>query len=395
MGTEQKRTGVRAVSESTIQIDFTYKTIRCRERIKLKPTPANLKRAENHRAAIIDTIERGTFDYATTFPESPNRFMFAEYKGEGYKLKDWLETWLERQEKHLKSSTHDGYRKIVKHILIPEFGNKTLTELRRSDMREWCDKQSAGNKRLGNVQSVLRAAMQAALDDDLIETNPLYGWTYARQEAPKPKDDIDPFSTEDQAAILASCRDPQHRNFFKFAFWTGMRTSELVAIEWGDIDWRRGIARVVRAKTQAADEAESPKTRRGTRDVKLLSPALEALTAQKSHSFLADGVVFLNPLHGKQWDGDAAIRESAWRPALKKAGMRYRNPYQTRHTYASMMLTAGESPIWLSQQMGHSDTAMIFRNYGRWIETANADSGQKAVEMFAEKKDTKLKVGSI
>jgi integrase len=384
MGTERKRTGVRAVSDSTIQIDFTYKTIRCRERIKLQPTPANLKRAELHRSSILDAIERGTFNYTVTFPNSPNRLLFAEYKGEGYKLEIWLETWLERQKKHLKSSTHDGYRKIVFHTLIPEFGRIALTDLRRADVRDWCDKQESGNKRLGNVQSVLRAALQAALDDDLIEINPLYGWRYARQEAPKPTDDIDPFSTEDQTALLNACRDHQHRNLFQFAFWTGMRTSELVALEWGDIDWTRCIVRVTRAKTQAAEVAESPKTRRGTRDVKLLAPALEALTAQKAYSFLAGGIVFFNPLHGKQWDGDAAIRESAWRPALRLAGLRYRNPYQTRHTYASMMLTAGESPIWLAQQMGHSDTAMIFRNYGRWIETTNADSGSKAVAMFAQ-----------
>lgn len=395
MGDERRRTGVRAISETSIQIDFTYKTRRCRERLKLKPTPANLKRAIQHRAAILDAIERGTFDYATTFPDSPNRFLFAEYKGEGYKLENWLETWLERQKKHLKSSTFDGYRKIVFHTLIPEFGSMTLPDLRRAHVRDWCDKQTSGNKRLGNVQSVLRASMQAALDDDLIESNPLHGWCYARQEAPKPSDDIDPFATEDQSTILKACRDPQHRNLIQFAFWTGLRTSELVALEWGDIDWPRGIIRITRAKTQAADEAESPKTRRGTRDVKLLAPALDALTAQKTHTYLAGGAVFHNPYHNKPWDGDAAIRESAWRPALRIAGMRYRNPYQTRHTYASMMLTAGESPIWLAQQMGHSDTAMIFRNYGRWIETTNADSGQKAVAMFAEVKEENKKNGSF
>lgn len=382
MGTERKRTGVRAVSETTIQIDFTYKTIRCRERIKLQPTPANVKRAEQHRAAILDAIERGTFDYATTFPDSPNRFLFAEYKGAGYLLEVWLETWLERQKKHLKSSTHDGYRKIIENTLIPEFGRIALTALRRSDVRTWCDKQTSSNKRLANVQSVLRAALQSALDDDLIETNPLHGWCYSRQEAPKPVDDIDPFSAEDQALILKACRDPQHRNLIQFAFWTGLRTGELVALEWGDIDFVRGIARITRAKSQAADIAESPKTRRGTRDVKLLSPAIEALAAQKPHTFMTNGAVFHNPYHNKPWNGDAAIRESAWRPALRIAGLRYRNPYQTRHTYASMMLTAGESPIWLAGQMGHSDTSMIFRNYGRWIETANADSGEKAVAMF-------------
>jgi len=383
MGDKQKRTGVRAVSETTIQIDFVYKTIRCRERIKLQPTPANLKRAEQHRAAILDAIERGTFDYNTTFPNSPNRLLFATYKGEGYKLEDWLETWLARQKKHLKSSTYDDYRKIVENTLTPEFGRTNLSDFKRPMLRDWCDKQTCGNKRLANVQSVLRIALQDALTDELIESNPLYGWKYERKEAPKPKDEIDPFSAEEQTAILDACRDPQHRNLIQFAFWTGLRTSELVALKWGDIDWLRGIVRISRAMTQAADEAETPKTRRGARDTKLLAPALEALNAQKAHSFLAGDIVFLNPLHGEPWAGDQAIRNSAWSPALKRSGVRYRNPYQTRHTYASMMLSAGESPIWVAQQMGHSDTTMIFRNYGRWIEAKDADSGQKAVAMFS------------
>lgn len=395
MGDQRKRTGVRAVSDSSIQIDFAYKGIRCRERIRLQPTPANLKRAELHRSAILDAIERGTFDYGTTFPDSPNRLLFAEYKGEGYKLEDWLETWLERQKKHLKSSTYDDYRKIVENTLTPEFGRTNLSDFKRPMLREWCDKQTCGNKRLANVQSVLRIALQDAMSDELIESNPLYGWKYERKEAPKPVDDIDPFDADEQAAILAACRDPQHRNLVQFAFWTGLRTSELVALEWGDIDWRRGIVRISRAKTQAADEAETPKTRRGSRDVKLLAPALEALTAQKAHSYLVGGIVFLNPLHGKAWEGDQAIRNSAWTPALRRSGVRYRNPYQTRHTYASMMLSAGESPIWLAQQMGHSDTAMIFRNYGRWIEAKDADSGQKAVAMFSAATDKNTKTGTI
>lgn len=390
MGNEREWAGVRRASESSIEIDFRYKAVRCKERLKLKPTTANLKRAFQHRAAILDAIERGTFNYAVTFPESKNRLQFAEYKGEGYLLSDWLETWLERQRKHIKSSTFDGYRKTVNNILIPEFGNLNLSEIRRTHVREWCDKQSCGNKRLANIQSTLRTALQSALDDDLIESNPMYGWTYERLEAPKPVDEIDPFSAEEQDIILKSCADAQVRNLFQFAFWSGLRTSELVALEWGDIDWRKSIVRITRARTQAASEAESPKTRRSSRDVKLLPPALSALIAQKAHSFLANGAVFLNPRSGLPWGGDHAIRETAWAPALRKSGLRYRNPYQTRHTYASMMLTSGESPIWVAGQMGHSDTAMIFRNYGRWIVTENETSGDKAVAMFYGKSENKL-----
>ncbi len=385
MGGKRQRLGVRAISDSSIQIDFIYKGIRCRERIKLPPSPANLKRAEQHRAAILDAIERGRFDYATTFPESPRRFLFSEQKGDGYPLEEYLQGWLDRQRQHLKSSTWESYRKIVFNTLIPAFGRMFLADLKRSSIREWCETQQVTNKRLANVQSVLRSALQDALDDELIESNPLYGWKFARKDAPKTLDDVDPFTMEEQAAILNSCRDPQHRNLFQFAFWTGLRTSELVALRWGDIDWLRRIARISRAKTQAADEAEGTKTRKGTRDVKLLEPAIEALEAQKEHSFAAGGEVFLNPRTMEAWDGDQPIRQGAWIYALRKAGVRYRRQYQTRHTYASMMLTAGESPVWLANQMGHSDLTMIARTYGRWIDDAAPTAGSKAVEMFRQK----------
>jgi integrase len=93
--------------------------------------------------------------------------------------------------------------------------------------------------------------------------------------------------------------------------------------------------------------------------------------------------VFLNPLKNEPWIGDSQIRKQAWLPAIKDSEVRYRNPYQTRHTYASMMLTAGESPIWLTSQMGHSNTAMIFKKYGRWIKIDGDISGEKAVAMFS------------
>lgn len=384
MGDERKRTGVVAVSRSSIQISFTYKGVNCRERLKLQPTAANLKRAEQHRAAILHAIERGSFDYAVTFPESLNRFKFCETKGAGYPLENWLEKWLDDQKPHIKASTWEDYRKIVYNTLIPALGTIQLSELKRADIRDWCKKQECTNKRLANVQSVLRTALQAALDDDLIDTNPLYGWKFERKEAPKPEDDVDPFDAGEQAEIIQACTDPQHKNLFQFAFWSGLRTSELVALEWGDIDWRRGFIRVSRALTTAAEEPETTKTRRGTRDVKLLQPALDALLEQKPHSFMKGDVVFLNPNTGKRWNGDQSIR-NAWASILKRAKVRYRRPYQTRHTYASMMLTAGESPIWLAGQMGHADTTMIFRNYGRWIPDAVPDAGNKAVAMFAQK----------
>ena len=223
--------GVRAASETTVEISFTYQGARCRERIKLQPTPANLRRAAQHRAAILDAIAKGTFDYPTTFPDSPRATLFARQPGDIQITRDWLESWLDRKRAQVKASTWGGYYKAVTHVLIPKFGHLRLSDITRAALREWCAGLDAGNKRIANLLSVLRSALAEAAEDELLDHNPLAGWRYTKREAPKPTDDVDPFSAEEQAAILKACPCEPTRNLIRTAFWTGLRTSELIALE--------------------------------------------------------------------------------------------------------------------------------------------------------------------
>jgi integrase len=166
-----------------------------------------------------------------------------------------------------------------------------------------------------------------------------------------------------------------------------LRTSEAIALNWSDIDFIGGCVRVRRALTrEAKGVAELPKTNAGRRDVKMLAPARAALQAQKTLTFMAelDGPVFVNPTTRERFSGSHQIWR-VWQTALRHAGVRYRRPYQTRHTYASMMLSAGEHPMWVAKQMGHADWTMIARVYGRWMPSADTTAGSKAVQMFAEK----------
>lgn len=381
--------GITVRSGKSIQISFEFRGVRCRETVKLAPTPANIKRVSQHRAAILDAIARDTFDYSITFPESPRARQFAAYQGHGYLLKEYLPAWLASRKTRFKASTHADYDRTIRKALVPEFGQTALLDLKIHQVRTWCDKQKCTLKTIVNRLMVLRSALQDAVNDELIPSNPIGEWTYDRHEPPKESDDVDPLDAGELRAVLAACRHEQHRNLFEFAFWTGMRTSEMVAVVWGDIDWNRKTVRVIRARTRAADEPETPKTKKGAREITLLPPALAALERQKQWSLLADKEVFLNPHTGGAWSSDQKIR-LAWVSALKGAGIRYRRPYQTRHTFASMMLTAGENPAWIAAQLGHSDLTMLSRVYGRWITSAVPDAGHKAVALFSSvEKDTK------
>lgn len=114
-------------------------------------------------------------------------------------------------------------------------------------------------------------------------------------------------------------------------------------------------------------------------DVLLLSPALEALEQQKQYTFLQLGRVFHNPQTDKPWETSQQIRRTQWMHILKKAGIRYRNTYQTRDTYASMMLSQGENIMWVSKQLGHVDVEMVIKTYGRWIPDNSTQSGYRPV----------------
>ena len=67
------------------------------------------------------------------------------------------------------------------------------------------------------------------------------------------------------------------------------------------------------------------------------------------------------------WRTDAQIRKTLWQPLCIRAGVRYRNPFQARHTWASSQLTAGANPWYVAQQLGHVDVQMVFRIYEKFI----------------------------
>ena len=265
---------------------------------------------------------------------------------------------------------------------VKALGKGTLSNLKRKLIRDALDKMTCVNKTLSNRQSVLRAALDDAVNDELIAINPLFGWTYTIPQAPKEDDDVDPFSAEERELLLANCGELAERNMFKFAFWTGLRTSEFTAVRWTDIDWHRSEIRISRSWTTTAKEPEDTKTKAGRRIVKLLAPALEALEAQKPLTLLANEYIFLNPRTKLPWSGKNPVR-TAWIRAITKAKVAYRKPYQTRHTYASMMLSAGEPPMWVAKQMGHSSWVVTAKIYARWMPSADVEAGDKAVEKFS------------
>ena len=94
--------------------------------------------------------------------------------------------------------------------------------------------------------------------------------------------------------------------------------------------------------------------------------------------------IFHAPFSQQPWSSSFQIRHSAWLPLLRRAGVRYRNPYQTRHTYASMMLSNGENIMWAAKQLGHVNVEMVIKTYGKWIPDSTITAGYKPLNNWGQ-----------
>lgn len=364
--------------KTTLRIGFYYRGVRCFETLKIEATAANLKYAERLRGEILNAIERGTFCYIDYFPNSKRAYIFghAQTKVTIGKL---LEEFLDETKATKESSTYRGYKKVCDAHLFPVFAKMTIQDLQPAVIRKWIRGLNCTTKTVSNILIPLRAVIERALVDQLIKENPLNSIIASKlldKKTRKSDYKPDPFSISEINAILAAS-DGQVKNLFQFAFFTGLRVSELIGLRWQDIDWTQGVIRV--EETIVHKETKGPKTEAGIREVMLLPPALEALERQKQYTFSKKGRVFYNPQTNKPWETSQQIRRTQWMHILKRIGIRYRNTYQTRHTYASMMLSQGENIMWVSKQLGHVDVEMVIKTYGRWIPDHSTHSGYHPV----------------
>lgn len=359
----------------SIQLDFYYLGIRCRETLKLEPTKPNMLHAQRQVAAIQHEIAINTFDYSKHFPNSKNALLGSKTTNKN--VSQALDEYIQAARRTCEMSTWRNYRSAIEHHLKPNFGHMRLVDLTSNQIKNWIGTLTISNKRINNVLIPLRTVLNDAFADGLIERNPIIRISNLAVRFEEPQ----PFTPSEIEAIYSEL-PPQGKNLIQFAIWTGLRTSELIALEWGDIDWKANVVRVRRACVNKL--TKQPKTKSGERDVKLFPPALEALKDQKQFSFLTGNRIFYNPRTNAAWETDGQIRKTMWQPALSRAGVPYRIPYQTRHTYASTLLSAGENPLWVAQQMGHKDWGMIRKRYGRWIPEVDSSAGGKVMQFWSQ-----------
>lgn len=396
-------TGVE-IHNGKIRIWFNYRGTRCRESLKgWVVTKANLKKAGHLRAKIHSEIQLGSFDYLTQFPDSKTakKFQttlrintFKELCDVFYDIKK-LEI-SHASLKNLESAINTLIRLIGKDTLISEIQNMDILNYRKELLTGWVinEKHPHLNK-LGRAPATVNeqirklcAMLKFAQDSNFITHSPFEKIKTLR----KPKTIPDPLSKDEYMAFIQSAPKAT-TNLWVVAFYTGMRHGELCALSWDDVDLENGKIHVTR-NISNYDEFGPTKTSAGARTISLLKPAIDALRLQLkiTGNDPKTEITFHHRTFGKAEqqtlrfvfrplrkykDFNAYYSKNSmrvnWEKGIKKAGIRYRVPYQTRHTYACWALSAGANPSFIASQMGHENAKMVYEIYSKWMSEKDQD----------------------
>lgn len=359
---------------SRLRICFVWLGKRCRETLDIPVTPSNIKYAARLRAEVLNSIERGKFDYAAMFPNSNYAKLLRPDPKKTTLVEELVNTYIDtaRKTKSLSPTSIVTYARWAKARILPKWGSHNASDLTTPDLRAWIADLSTelSPKSVRNCVGFFSSVLGRAADDELIKSNPLRPIRLKTLLPKRSKSDtskVDPFNDVEISTILNACPSPEEKALFQFAFSSGLRTGELIAIKWEHIDWLSKTIHVqdniVSGETGTVEKTTKTDLERS---VPILPGALEALETMKPLSQLLRGYIFLYPNKRIRWRDEHQIRDR-WKIILRKAGVRYRNPYQTRHTFASRLLMAGEQELLVAKLLGHSTVEMVRKHYGKYI----------------------------
>ncbi|MFC1815102.1 tyrosine-type recombinase/integrase [Thermodesulfobacteriota bacterium] len=277
--------------------------------------------------------------------------------------------WAENHRSQVRYTTWPDYVSAMNGHILPIFKNYLITEITYQNLFDFRKKLKVGSKRANNIMVPMKSVFDFAHRQEVIQDNVVRDLKRLPEEAPE----IHPFTYAEVNRILDAIH-PWYKPYASVAFFTGMRAGEQNGLAWSDflVDMKPE-SHIFIHKTYVYKRESIPKTKKSKRYISCLPQVLDALAEQRKLTG-NNKYIFLT-VDGRRMTPDH-FRKEVWMPALEKAGLEYRPAIQMRHTFATMMLSAGEDIGWVQNMLGHSSLQMIFQRYFAWIPKETRSDGK-------------------
>lgn len=311
------------------------------------------------------------------------------FTGAQQTLQELLEGWLLTIKPSIRPTTWYQYNMNIHRHIEPVLGKIRLKDLRLDQIQQFYEyklKVGTGKRTVEVLHSTLHSGLKHAVRMGLIGRNPTDAVIPPRPESKEMK-----FLDESQVSqFLLAARHNRNEALFHLAIATGMRQSELLGLQWSDLDWQKKTLTVQRQakRTDRQNGYFAPlKTKAGRRTIVLGEKTIEKMREHLNRQ--EDERIKV----GDKWEDNNLIFPSAigtpldqfnlsrwFKDILHQAGLPDIRFHDLRHTAASLMLNHGVPAIIVSKRLGHAKVSITLDIYGHLMP----EMQNEAAEMIDE-----------
>jgi integrase len=333
-----------------------------RDEKKIRKTFTDLAEAKGWRSDAEGAVKRRTLRAAgkVTLREAGEAWLEGAKAGR-------IET---RSGRPFKPSALRGYAEALELRVYPFLGARRLSDIDRRDLQALVDriKGECSPSTVRNTIVPVRSIFRYAIEQGDVSVNPT-----ANLRLPAVRGKRDRVADSEEAATLLAALPVEEKALWAMALYTGLRRGELQALAWSEVDLDGREIRVQRSWDVKAGLIE-PKSEAGTRTVPIIRGLREHLLAHKLRQGRGGrGLVFGRTL-AKPFTPNVVLRraKNAWRVAeLEPIGL-----HECRHSFASLMISAGANAKALAEMMGHSSITVTFDRYGHLMRGSRDEAAR-------------------
>lgn len=322
-------------------------------------------------------------------------------KGGKVTFGEWLRTWLETYKRpHVRQTTWENYETIVRKHVPEKLAATPLEKVRAEELQNLYlakEKEGLSARTVRLLHVVIHAALKQAVKLGYVPRNVADATTPPRVR----RKEIRVLTREDVGRFLDAARG--HRLFaaFHLLVGTGVRRGEVLGLRWQDVDLDAGAVTVERSLVASRSGLifQEPKTKSGRRRIPLPRDVVKSLKARRvrwkeerlklgpdwPHTDLVFPSEAGTPIHPRNF-----LR--AFKLVLQKAGLPGTvTIHALRHTYATLLLEAGEHPKVVQEILGHSSITVTLDTYSKVMPGLKERAAEKMDRILAEIKSPSKK----
>ena len=318
--------------------------------------------------------------------EKLNRLLIGSAPADVDKLTvtQYIDLWLEAKKRTVAPTTHRSYSDLSRMYIKPHVGHYKLTALRPLHVNQMYAALVKTGETVSNQRKaggVLFSVMRQAAKIRLIEYNPCADLDRPRTEK-REMSILTPGQVD--TFLKAAKEDPLHP-LYVLALTSGMRSGELFALYWKDIDFEGRAVSVVRTLEELSGKLrlKPPKSARGTRRIDLPKMMMDALHDHRKRALAAgrlEAPVFCDSQGG--WLRRSNVARQSFYPILKRAELPRIRFHDLRHTAATLLLIQGVHPKVVSERLGHASVEITLNTYSHVLPTLQRDAAEKLDQLL-------------